>query len=476
MRVRALAISAVLSVLTALLSLAPAARGSNPGDRPNLIFCMTDDQGYGDVGYRRHPVLQTPELDQMAAGGLRLDRFYSAAPVCSPTRASVMTGRHPNRAGVFRWGNALRPQERTVATLMTAAGYRTGFFGKWHLGSIRADRPTSPGGHGFEFWYAAPNFFLNDPWMSAGGTPVQLRGEGSMVTVEAAIEFIRQAAQADERFMVFVWFGSPHTPHRATAELQALYADQPEQLRNYYGEITGVDRAMGRLRHELRELRIAEQTLLMFASDNGGRPGDGAEHHNLRGQKGQLWEGGIRVPALIEWPGRVAPQISSVPACSVDLLPTFLELAGVPIPDDRPLDGISLVPLLSGAMHTRPVPLGFWDYQQPESQAMVSDAIVQQLQAVLEAGGHGEINEGRLHGPDQPWEDLDAYPGHSVWLDNDWKLHRPANHRFQLYNLADDPAESRNVIAQHAERAEAMQRQLRQWEAAVIRSVRGADY
>lgn len=145
--------------------------------KPNIIFFMTDDQGYGDVGYMGHPKVKTPSIDEMAQNGLRLDRFY-ASPVCSPTRASVLTGRHPNRSGTFSWGHALRPGEATVINHLKKAGYQTGFFGKWHLGSIRKEGKTSPGAHGFEEWVAAANFYTNDPWMSRNGMPVHLEGEG----------------------------------------------------------------------------------------------------------------------------------------------------------------------------------------------------------------------------------------------------------------------------------------------------------
>lgn len=465
----------VLATITALAWPVTAAI-AEPSGRPNIIFCMTDDQGYGDVGYMGHEVLQTPVIDEMASTGLRLDRFYTASPVCSPTRASVVTGRHPNRAGVFRWGNALRPEERSVAALLAEAGYRTGFFGKWHLGSVRASRPTNPSAHGFQRWCAAPNFYMNDPWMSRQGGPVQLEGEGSMVTVEEAVRFLRTAVEEGEPFLAFVWFGSPHTPHQATAELQALYEDQPEQLRNYYGEITGVDRAMGRLREELRALRIEQETLLMFTSDNGGRLRDGAEHLDLRGQKSDLWEGGIRVPAVIEWPGRITPRISHMPSGTVDLLPTFLELAGVDTPTDRALDGISLVPLIDGQMNQRPRPLGFWDYPKPETVGMRSDEIVQELKAILDSGRDAEINEGVLHGPDQPWDELDDYPGRAVWMDGPWKLHRLADQRLLLFHLEDDPGEQTDLADQQPERVEQMRQQLRAWEDSVIASVRGADY
>ena len=437
---------------------------------------MTDDQGYGDVGYMGHPVLQTPVLDDMAATGLRLDRFYAASPVCSPTRASALTGRHPTRMGCFLWGHALRPQEHTVAQVLRDAGsYRTGFFGKWHLGSVREEGATSPGAHGFTEWAAAPNFYMNDPWMSHNGQPVQLMGEGSAVTAEAAMAFIEESVEAGEPFVAFLWFGSPHTPHEATEELQALYPDQPSNLRNYYGEITGVDIAVGMVRDQLRELGVEENTLLCFTSDNGGRL-DEADNGGLRGEKGELWEGGVRVPALIEWPGRVAHRVSEIPAGTVDLYPTLLDLASVAPPDNRPLDGVSLAPLLDGAMEARPSPLGFWHYTGVPGQIMRSDEIVQELQAALEAGGPVEINEGRLNGPDDAYEDFDGRPGAAAWIDGDWKLHRRDGEHFELYNLRDDPAEQRDVLADNPDRAATMRAALREWEESVTRSLRGGDY
>lgn len=458
----------------AMTSAAVPAGDPNP-PKPNIIFAMTDDQGYGDLGYMGHEHLQTPVLDEMAQQGLRLDRFY-AHPRCSPTRASVLTGRHSNRSGVFTYGNALRDQEHTVATALREAGYRTGTFGKWHLGSVRAGQPTSPDGHGFDVWSAAANFYENDPWFSRNGEAVQVHGESSAVTVEEALPFIRETVDEGKPFFAMVWFGAPHTPHEATEELQELYSELPDQLRNYYGELTGVDRAMGMLRDELRELGIEQNTLLIFTSDNGGRPQDGAEHRGLRGNKGQVWEGGIRVPAVFEWPSRIEPRISQTPANTVDLYPTFLELAGVEQPHQRPMDGLSLVPLLEGRMQTRPKPLGFWEYMERSGQGMASDEILQNLHEQQQAGEPPDVNEGRIYGPDLDYEEADERPGHAAWMDNEWKLHRLPNGEHQLFHLVDDKGEQNNLIEQHPDVAERMQRQLREWEQSVINSMRGADY
>ena len=391
---------------------------------PNFIIVMTDDQGYGDVGYMGNAEIQTPNFDDLAKTGLRLDRFYTA-PVCSPTRASVLTGRYPARAGVFSWGHALRPQERTIAKVLRDEGYQTGFFGKWHLGSLKANAPTSPGAHGFNTWYAAANFYENDPWMSKNGKPVQLKGESSDVTVRVALEYIEGAIKNDAPFLVFIWFGAPHLPHKATDELTALYPEQPENMKNYLGEISGVDMAVGKLRTRLRELNISGETLLWFSSDNGGKLPE-ANNGGLRGEKGTLWEGGIRVPALIEWPGKVESKISTIPTSMVDIFPTLLELAGLASGESaHPADGISLVPLLlKDEFRTRDKPLGFWNYTEIKGHPMKSDQIVQEYQAALnETVSEISLNEGLLNRPDKDYKGMDRYPysGSSVWIDNEWK-------------------------------------------------------
>ena len=314
----------LLNVIVVVVSLPTLADGRALDDgtagRPNIILCMADDQGWGDVGYTGHPVIETPNLDAMAAEGLRCNRFYAAAPVCSPTRGSVMTGRHPNRFGCFSWGHTLRPQEVTVAETLKRVGYVTGHFGKWHLGSVQKGSPVNPGASGFDEWLSAPNFFDNDPILSREGVAVQTKGESSMVTVDAAIEFIRKHARAPKPFLAVVWFGSPHVPHAASKEDYASYAAEGEKKANFYGEIAGIDRAVGKLRQELRTLGIHQNTLFWYCSDNGGLPRVGVT--GGRGHKGSVYEGGLRVPAIIEWPARIPkPRSTEVPANTVDIYP-----------------------------------------------------------------------------------------------------------------------------------------------------------
>lgn len=445
--------------------------------RPNFIIVITDDQGYGDVGYMGNDQVITPNLDEMAKESLQLRRCYSA-PVCSPTRASVLTGRYPTRTGVFSWGHVLRPQERSVASILKESGYQTGFFGKWHLGSLRSEEPTSPGARGFETWYAAANYFDNDPWMSRNGKPVQLKGESSEVTVEKALEYIGEARRKDAPFLVFIWLGSPHLPHQAADSLKKLYPGQPESMQNYLGEITGIDLAVGKLRKRLEESGLADETLVWFSSDNGGKLPQ-ANNLHLREEKGTLYEGGIRIPALIEWPGHIRPGISRTVTGTVDLFPTLLELAGIdPSEISYPLDGISLTPLFDGKTTARDKPLGFWSYPDIKGHPMKSDQIVQDYAKVL----NGEmdvslLNEGLLNPPDKEYTGLDSYPysGTCAWIDNEWKLYQKGTES-ELYNLKTDESEKRNVAGQYPDRVARMKEALLAWQQSVIKSIRGEDY
>ena len=186
--------TAILLAITLLL-FPKISSASDRGDdeaanRPNIVLVMADDQGWGDMAYNGHPVLKTPNFDAAAAAGLRFDRFYAAAPVCSPTRASVMTGRHPNRMGVFKWGFPMRPQEVTVAEVLKSNGYATGHFGKWHLGSVRNTSPANPGRNGFDYWLSAPNFYDNDPILSQMGKATKHEGESSIIVANDALSWI----------------------------------------------------------------------------------------------------------------------------------------------------------------------------------------------------------------------------------------------------------------------------------------------
>lgn len=462
--------------------LSPAADkpAPKPGAMPHIILAMADDQGYGDMGYTGHPVIKTPTFDAMAAAGLRFDRFYAAAPVCSPTRASVMTGRHPNRLGCFKWGYPLRPQEITVAESLKRVGYVTAHFGKWHLGTVYKNSPVSPGASGFDEWLSAANFYENDEVLSREGQAVQTDGESSFLAVNAAVEFLRKHAKSGKPMLAVVWFGSPHLPHIAAEKYKKMYADQPARLANYYGEITGMDAAMGKLREALGELGIRDNTILWYCSDNGGHRA--TSRTGGRAAKGSVYEGGLRVPAMIEWPARIKKHAAtSVPCVTSDIYPTLMELLGRAMPDKRPVDGVSLAGLIDGETRARPRPIGFWDYPA-RGQSQLSRALLGKLMALQKAGEEitdpavlrtdaGKITKQYPEG---------QYPGHAAWLDWPWKLHRiqkgKAGVKWELYDLADDPMEAKDVLAANADRVNKMRGELEAWLASVVRSLNGKDY
>lgn len=448
--------------------------------RPNIIICTADDQGWGDMAYNCHPLLKTPNFDEMAAEGVRFDRFYAAAPVCSPTRASILTGRHPNRMGCFKWGHTLRPQEITIAEALKTAGYVTGHFGKWHVGPVERGSPVNPGASGFDEWFSAPNFFDMDPILSREGIAVQNEGESSDITVDAAIEFIKKHSQSNQPFLAVVWFGSPHNPHEASEEDRALYPGQTEEMQHFLGEITAMDRAFGRLRQELRDQGIHENTILWYSSDNGGLPKLGST--GGRGFKGQVYEGGLRIPAILEWPAQISnPKRIEIPCNTSDIYPTLLEIVGVELENQPPLDGISLVPLFRDEMPERAKPMGFWDHPTrgvitPSGQLMDDLMKAQRSGQTISsiANLRLESTEISTRYPE------DEYPGHSAWLAWPWKLHRIQGQdedvKLELYRLEDDPQEKQDLSEKHQDRVAAMKAELEEWLASVARSLNGKDY
>ncbi|MFG0253281.1 MAG: sulfatase-like hydrolase/transferase, partial [Phycisphaerales bacterium JB038] len=236
--------------------------------QPHIVLVMADDQGWGDTGYNGHPFVQTPTLDAMAAQGLVFDRFYAAAPVCSPTRASVLTGRSPIRSKVPNHGRYMRPDEQTLAETLKEAGYVTGLFGKFHLGSAQPDSPCNPSAMGFDEWCIGLNFFDNDPYLSRNGIVEHREGKGSVLLVDDTLEFLNRHKDGDAPMFTVVWFPSPHDPHEEQPDGPTLY--EGEAAAGYYREITLLDQQLGRLRSELRRLGIADNTLLWYCSDNGG--------------------------------------------------------------------------------------------------------------------------------------------------------------------------------------------------------------
>ena len=364
--------------LATMLGTAVLAAGYSPAaeqEKPNIILCMTDDQGWGDTGYNGHPELKTPELDAMAAAGIRFDRFYSAHPMCSPTRASCLSGRSPTRYLSMTWGHDLPLGEVTIAEAVKTAGYTTAHFGKWHVGGIphaaggtgrgvRATfdpKPRHPGNQGFDEWWSAGNHYeIGHEYIYHNGEQVPPRdGDTSDVLMDVALKWIGKQAKTDKPFLALIWFPSPHGPFEAEEKYLEPYQQYDGRKANYYGELAGVDHAMGRLRRALRQMDIADNTMLWFSSDNGGYGNMQYATGGLPGAKEHLSEGGTRIPAILEWPARIEkPYVTTVPACTLDFYPTLLDLLDIEMPDEAgPIDGVSLLPLIDGAMKTRPKPM-----------------------------------------------------------------------------------------------------------------------
>lgn len=466
----------ITTAATLLLTLAMVsfAAVSSDGGKPNIILVMADDQGWGDTAYNGHPFVQTPALDAMAKDGFVFDRFYAAAPVCSPTRASVMTGRNPIRTKTTNHGRYMRPQEQTIAETLKAAGYVTGIFGKLHLGSGQPDTPCNPGGMGFDEWVIGLNFFDNDPYLSRKGKIEHRKGKGSVLLVDDAIDFLNRHKNGDNPIFAVVWFPSPHDPHQEVPDGPGLYENREEA--GYYREITLLDQQVGRLRGELKSMGIANNTILWYCSDNGGLV---EKTSGGRDKKGSIYEGGLRVPAIIEWPARKLKGRTPVPVTTCDMYPTLLAMAGIEFDAPHPLDGIDVSDIITGKADKRSKPMGFWHKLQ-EGQITRSDNI---LKAIMEK----QATDAPLpHDPQRMRKDVDEFPqfpedtatGHAAWNDWPWKLHRINGTKLELYNLSNDPMETTDLSndPEHKQRFDQMKNELTEWMRSVIISLNGKDY
>lgn len=457
--------SSLLLLLVLLLPGRTTLAAEPVSTRPNVVIVMADDQGFGDTSYNGHTELKTPNLDSLAAAGLRMDRFYTAHFNCSPTRASVMTGRHPGRMATFSPGSPIRAQELTVAKVLQSAGYATGHFGKWHLNgkngdkdtktppgrAVLADDPLSPGKMGFDEWISADNFFDLDPVLGRQGVPEKFHGDGSDIVTDEALKFIRKQAAAGKSFLTVVWFGNPHSPHEALPADKEAYKGLSEADQNYYGEIAAIDRNVGKLRAALKELKVADNTLLWYNSDNGGINGPKSTGF-LRGSKGNLWEGGLRVPGIVEWPARIPkPFTTQAPCSTLDIYPTVLEATGVKAEKQiQPLDGVSLIPLFEHKTDARTKPIPFWAHAgDPKAHAALLDWPYKLHTNPVAGRGKGKKQDNVAEGEVRP---------------------------IMLFDVSKDPKETTDLAAQQPERVAKMKAALEEWKASVDMSLAGGDY
>ena len=410
--------------------------------RPNIILIMTDDQGWGQTGYYNHPLLKTPNLDEMANNGLRFDRFYAGAPVCSPTRASVLTGRSNDRTGVYNHGYHLRLQEKTISQALKNNGYLTAHFGKWHLNGLRGpgapilkDDKYGPQNFGFDHWLSVTNFFDINPLMSENGDFIDFNGNSSEIIFNEALSFIKEKNNKEMPFFIVIWDGSPHSPFIADDEDNIDFKNLDERSKNHYGELVAFDNSLGDFRKGLQDLGISNNTILWFNSDNGGL---GKKQNispstvgGLKGQKGDIWEGGIRVPSVIEWPSVIKSRISTYPSSTMDIFPTIVDILN--LPDSTmlmPLDGESLFPLFNSKLGKRKNKIPF------------------------------------------------RYLDKGALIDNNFKLVVTSikKNNFELYDLLNDPKESLNISSSYPIVFQEMKDEFIEWNKSVNESINGNDY
>lgn len=452
--------------------------------RPNIVLVMSDDQGWGDVAYNGNDTVLTPELDRLASEGIRLDRFYAAAPVCSPTRGSVLTGRHPFRYGI-EWAGLghLPTEELTIAEILRDHGYATGHFGKWHVGELSRtvnqsyfegdladpEHYSPPWENGFDVSFSTESMMPTyNPYYHVGGdygsenyrhlqrdevaldqrsdgfrwrdnywtgpgelVDEWLAGDDSKLITDRSLDFIDAQIDANKPFLAVVWYHTPHTPLVAGAKDRAPYSELPMEAQHWFGSLTAMDREIGRLRQHLQQRGVTDNTLFWFKSDNG--PSYIHDYNSagpFSGKKATLKEGGIRVPSLIEWPaGLPAQRVINAPMSTSDILPTLLAAAAIPVPANAPeLDGENVLPLLRGDTDKRQRPIAF----QSPIRGVKYEADRSSLQYALSG---------------------DRYKLFSGDAGKSW----------QLFDLEQDLAEAQDLAEQHPEIVSSMKEELMRW-------------
>ena len=435
------ALGAVWLFMIRHLALLVFASGISFAAPPNIVFVLADDLGYGDLHCFGAQDVQTPNLDKFASEGLKLTNCYAAHGNCSPSRTAIMTGRTPTRVGVRDWIPEESPvhvprSEITVATLLHKAGYSTAQVGKWHLnGEFNKSTQPQPGDHGFDHWFAThnnayPNHRNPDNFVRNGKEVGKTQGFASQLVADEAIHWLRDLRDKSKPFFLYVCFHEPHEPIATDDEYKKLYPSDDKSFSAHHGNITQMDANFGRLMQALDADQLRESTFVMFTSDNG--PAITAQHPHgssgpLRDKKGSLYEGGIRVPGLVRWPGKTKPgSISDEPVCGVDVLPTLCAAANIAPPTDRKLDGTSFLPVLAGETLKRSTPL-YWHFNRASST----------MKIVIRVGN---------------WKLLAALDKNPSPRDNNITKQseqdfKTAEHTtFELYNLKTDLAETTNLI------------------------------
>ena len=466
-----------LVAIITLFSCSSNSEQNSHRELPNIILIMADDMGWGDPSYTGNPVSKTPNLDKMASEGVVFNRFYASSPVCSPTRGSCITGRHPYRYGVFFANTGhIRKDEFTLAEALKTKGYVTGHFGKWHLGTLtKTEKDANRGGNpsqvknysppwenGFDVCFSTeskvptwnpmitPNKSAQDIGKRIEGEPFgtaywtgtgqkvtdNLEGDDSRIIMDRVIPFIENATKNSQPFFTVIWFHTPHLPVIAGEKYKKIFSDYSEDIQHFYGAIYAMDEQIGRLNTFLKMQNISENTILFFTSDNGpeGRERKGRTQGTagiFKGRKRSLYEGGVRVPGIMIWPAEIKKHRSTnIPFSTLDYFPTVMEITGFSNSGQpHPIDGISMMPFIRGEIKERPVPIGF-------------ESINQQ-----------------------------------AFMNNRYKIYSSdSGKNFELYDLVTDPGETIDISAGHPEVVLQLSQQLSNWRESCKKSLNGMDY
>lgn len=420
--------------------------------KPNLLLIVSDDQGYADTGFQGSKDIPTPNLDRLAASGVRCTSGYVTHAFCSPSRAGLLTGRYQQRFGhefnpvydPLDHNEGLPLTEKLLPEFMKEAGYITGWVGKWHLGAAPAYTPQKRGfmetfgfiGGGHQYLGWTPNKRQYTLALERNGQPAEVTNHLTTVFGEEAAAFVRR--HTDKPWFLYLAFNAPHQPHQATAERLKRFANLDPKRAQYAAQVSLLDDAIGAALTALRESGQEQRTLVFFFSDNGGPKVNSSDNTPLRGQKGDVYEGGVRVPFLVSWPGRLpAGKTYDQPVISLDVFGTALAQAGLPMPTGKTYDGVNLVPYLRGEQPGAPHARLFWR---------------------IGGGARWAVREG------------------------DWKLVRLKNQPDELYNLAKDIGEAKNLAAEQPEVARRLAAALDEWNKQLVApaflgsSVRNEDW
>ena len=455
-------VAVIVMLITILLSVTETTAAQLKQEQPNIVVILCDDLGYGDLECYGHPHIKTPNLNAMAAEGIRFTDFYSAAPVCSPSRVGLLTGRSPNRAGVYDFipggrNVHLRASEITIAQLLKQSGYATCHAGKWHCnGKFNSPEQPQPDSAGFDHWFgtqnnAKPSHENPVNFVRNGKAVGKMEGFSCQLVVDEATAWLKTQQQESPKqpFFMYVAFHEPHEPIASPRDLVDHYlpASKNENEAQYFANVANVDAAVGRLLATLEELKVDDNTLVVFTSDNGPetlhRYSRAKNSYGvatpLRGMKLWTTDAGFRVPGIMRWPAKIkAGQVVNHPVSSLDFLPTFCKLAGTSPPSGLELDGTSFLPALKNEALDREKPLLWIFYNALNEQ-----------QVAMRAGEWKVLAK------------LNIAPAINVTTKNEAEVKAAVLSNFQIFKITDDLGESNDLSAEMPEKLAELTAQLK---------------